>query len=176
MMCNMSFAYDIYTSLYFEPTVLTSMMWHTEKWTVCGRECSEKKIRCYQWSTRLDSQWNLSCFARFWKVQTDNTCENNDHYRPWLWDGRVDQKSGTTGCKNGSPAVMTLACTYLNGSHSIQISFSYWANYTGMFFSKTILQEGKEIMAKNIVRWKKQTWGQVLFTALMHTFWHTKHF
>ena len=25
--------------------------------------------------------------------QTDNMCENNDLYRPWLWVGRVDQKS-----------------------------------------------------------------------------------
>ena len=23
--------------------------------------------------------------------QTDNMCENNDHYRPWMWVGRVDQ-------------------------------------------------------------------------------------
>ena len=37
------------------------------------------------------------CFAIFWKVGTDgrtdgNLCENNDHYRPGLWVGRVDQK------------------------------------------------------------------------------------
>ena len=25
-------------------------------------------------------------------VRTDNMCENNDPYRPWLWVGRVDQK------------------------------------------------------------------------------------
>ena len=41
--------------------------------------------------------WNLFCFARFWKVRTygqsDNMFESNDHYRPWLWDGRVDQFS-----------------------------------------------------------------------------------
>ena len=40
--------------------------------------------------------WNLFCFARFWKVETnvrtDNLCENNDHYRQWLWVGLVDQK------------------------------------------------------------------------------------
>ena len=40
--------------------------------------------------------WNLFCFARFWEVETylrtDNMCKNNDHYRPWLWVGRVDQK------------------------------------------------------------------------------------
>ena len=24
--------------------------------------------------------------------RTDNMCENNDHYRPWLWVGRVDQQ------------------------------------------------------------------------------------
>ena len=37
--------------------------------------------------------WKLFCFERFWKVdgRTDNTCENNDHYWPWLWVGRVDQ-------------------------------------------------------------------------------------
>ena len=34
---------------------------------------------------------NLFCFARFWKVGTDNMYENNYHYRPWLWVGRVDQ-------------------------------------------------------------------------------------
>ena len=41
--------------------------------------------------------WNLFCFARIWKVgmevRTDNMCENNDHYRPWLWVGLVDQKT-----------------------------------------------------------------------------------
>ena len=38
--------------------------------------------------------WKLFCFARFWKVtykRTDNTCENSDHYRPWLRVGLVDQ-------------------------------------------------------------------------------------
>ena len=39
--------------------------------------------------------WNLFCYARFWKVgtdgRTDNMCENNDHYHPWLWVGQVDQ-------------------------------------------------------------------------------------
>ena len=25
--------------------------------------------------------------------RTDNMCENNDHYWPWLWAGQVDQKS-----------------------------------------------------------------------------------
>ena len=39
--------------------------------------------------------WNMFCFARFFgkwgHVRTDNMCENNDHYRPWLWVGRVDQ-------------------------------------------------------------------------------------
>ena len=24
--------------------------------------------------------------------RTDNMCENNDHYRPWLWVGWVDQQ------------------------------------------------------------------------------------
>ena len=24
-------------------------------------------------------------------VRTDNMCQNNDPYRPWLWIGRVDQ-------------------------------------------------------------------------------------
>ena len=27
--------------------------------------------------------------------RTDNMCENNDHYRPWLWVGRVDQQGRT---------------------------------------------------------------------------------
>ena len=39
-------------------------------------------------------------FDLFWKVgtdgrtdgRTDGMCKNNDHYRPWLWVGRVDQK------------------------------------------------------------------------------------
>ena len=38
-------------------------------------------------------------FVLFWKVgtgvqtygRTNNMCENNDPYRPWLWVGRVDQ-------------------------------------------------------------------------------------
>ena len=38
---------------------------------------------------------NSLCFARFWKVGmdgwTEDMCENNDPYRPWLWVGRVDQ-------------------------------------------------------------------------------------
>ena len=34
----------------------------------------------------------LFCFSRFEKWgRTDNMCENNDPYRPWLWVGRVDQ-------------------------------------------------------------------------------------
>ena len=40
--------------------------------------------------------WQLFGYARFWAVRTyvrtDNLCENNDHYRPWLWVGRVVQK------------------------------------------------------------------------------------
>ena len=35
-------------------------------------------------------------FVLFWKVGTDiwtdDMCENNDHYRPWLWAGLVDQQ------------------------------------------------------------------------------------
>ena len=35
----------------------------------------------------------LICFSRFEKWgRTDNMCEYNDPYRPWLWVGRVDQK------------------------------------------------------------------------------------
>ena len=34
----------------------------------------------------------LFCFVRCEKWgRTDNMCENNDPYRPWLWIGRVDQ-------------------------------------------------------------------------------------
>ena len=41
----------------------------------------------------------LFCFSRFEKlyfprrtdVRTDDICENNDPYRPWLWVGRVHQ-------------------------------------------------------------------------------------
>ena len=41
----------------------------------------------------------ILCFGRLWKVgtdaltdrRTDNIRENNDHYPPWLWNGRVDQ-------------------------------------------------------------------------------------
>ena len=29
----------------------------------------------------------------------DNMCENNDHYRPRLWVGRVDQEVGVTHTK-----------------------------------------------------------------------------
>ena len=29
--------------------------------------------------------------------RTDNTCENNDHYRPWLWVGLVDQNTFVAG-------------------------------------------------------------------------------
>ena len=37
---------------------------------------------------------HLFCFAIFWNVGTDgNMCKNNDHYRPGLWVGRVDQFS-----------------------------------------------------------------------------------
>ena len=45
--------------------------------------------------------WNLFCFVcEIWKsadgrmdreVLTDNMCENNDHFGPWLWVGQVDQ-------------------------------------------------------------------------------------
>ena len=30
-----------------------------------------------------------------WDGRTDNMCENNDPYRPWLWDGRMDQSNLT---------------------------------------------------------------------------------
>ena len=37
--------------------------------------------------------WNLFCLLDFEKWgQTDNKCENKDHYRLWQWVGRVDQK------------------------------------------------------------------------------------
>ena len=55
----------------------------------------------HQWSTRADLQ---SCqyrtlfrlkFVLFWKAgadgRTDDMCKNNDHNRPWLWLGLVDQ-------------------------------------------------------------------------------------
>ena len=61
--------------------------------------------RWHQWSTWpeppvspvvnivLTSKKFLFCFARLWKVGTDNLCENNDNYRPWLWVSQVDQKA-----------------------------------------------------------------------------------
>ena len=36
------------------------------------------------------SQLKLFCFA---DERTDTTCENSDHYRPWLRVGLVDQSS-----------------------------------------------------------------------------------
>ena len=30
-------------------------------------------------------------FYEILNLRTDNTCENSDHYRPWLWVGRMDQ-------------------------------------------------------------------------------------
>ena len=46
--------------------------------------------------------WNLFCFARFWIVRKDERTDvhmdimnkNNDHYKLWLWVGRVDQYVG----------------------------------------------------------------------------------
>ena len=35
--------------------------------------------------------WNLFVLLDFEKWRTDSMCENNDHYQPWLWGGRVDQ-------------------------------------------------------------------------------------
>ena len=66
----------------------------------------DNQDRCHQWSTRPDPQSRslfsvVFCFARFEKwgrtdgrtnERTDNMCKNSDdHYRPWLWVGRVDQ-------------------------------------------------------------------------------------
>ena len=86
---------------------MTKLEWQKECsfWQSCS---CEKNVQdsCHQWSTWPDPQfrspvvnivftWNLSCFARFWKVETDGRTdkmyENNDHYRPWLWVGRVDE-------------------------------------------------------------------------------------
>ena len=42
--------------------------------------------------------WKLFCFEKWGRtyvrtyVRKDDMCENNDHFRPWLWVGRVDQK------------------------------------------------------------------------------------
>ena len=33
--------------------------------------------------------WKLFCFEK--RGRTDDMCKNNDHYRPWLWVGLVDQ-------------------------------------------------------------------------------------
>ena len=61
---------------------------------------------CYQWSTRPNPQSRavatiiFCCFVLLdlksgWygrtDERTDNMCKNNDHYRPGLWFGRVDQ-------------------------------------------------------------------------------------
>ena len=40
--------------------------------------------------------WNLFCFEKWGRMdlqQTYNMCENNDHNRPWLWSGLVDQQN-----------------------------------------------------------------------------------
>ena len=34
--------------------------------------------------------WYMFCFVIFWKIGIVR--KNSDHYRPWLWVGRVDQK------------------------------------------------------------------------------------
>ena len=41
--------------------------------------------------------WNLFCFKK-WGTdgRTEDVCKNNDHYRPRLWVGRVDQKQQKT--------------------------------------------------------------------------------
>ena len=37
--------------------------------------------------------WNLFRFEKWGRTdgQSDDMCKNNDHYRPWLWVGLVDQ-------------------------------------------------------------------------------------
>ena len=40
------------------------------------------------------------CFVLLDLKSTDNMCENNDHYRPWLWVGRVDQNLNLKSCHN----------------------------------------------------------------------------
>ena len=59
---------------------------------------------CHQWSTRPDpqspgssdhySRFNFVLFCQILKSdgRTDYTCQNSDHYRPWLWVGLVDQQ------------------------------------------------------------------------------------
>ena len=62
----------------------------------------------HKWSTRPDPQtyssdhYSRSKVLFFCEIlkswdgrtdgQTDTTCENSDHYRPWLWVGLMDQK------------------------------------------------------------------------------------
>ena len=57
---------------------------------------------CYQWSPQPDllyrddySHLKIVLFYTILKSgdgQTGTTCENNGHYLPWLWVGRVDQQ------------------------------------------------------------------------------------
>ena len=37
--------------------------------------------------------WHLFCFEKWQRTdgRTEDMCKNNDHYRPWLWVGLVDQ-------------------------------------------------------------------------------------
>ena len=72
-----------------------------------GRGITELKEtrKSWQWSTRAKPTVSpvakivfcLFCLVRFEKWgrtdgRTEDMCENNDPYRPWLWAGQVDQQ------------------------------------------------------------------------------------
>ena len=92
--------------------------------------------------SRLDFVWKttetrqvssmLFCFVRSEKWgrtdgRTDNTYENNDDYRPWLWVGRVDQYSFTLSmwaCMCSAAAT----CEVLEPTRSRASHFKFLAN------------------------------------------------
>ena len=96
--------------------VLCSMQcYRNEKWQAIVHSSNEKKYKTGVINDPLGQTHNLAstlfsleicfCFAIFWKVgtdgRTDNMCEYNDHYWPWLWVGRVDQKYKNMKRKSG---------------------------------------------------------------------------
>ena len=99
-----------------------------------------KQERCHQWSNWPDPQsrqlWTLFlleiCFVLLdlekWG-RTDNMCDNNDHYRPWLWVGRVDQYFLLTLTRVGFEPFFSLNKTRLESL----IQFTSCGNMSSLF-------------------------------------------
>ena len=47
---------------------------------------------------RWTKKWSEE--EHFFDWRMDNMCKNNDHYRPWLWVGRVDQNAFSKSAKS----------------------------------------------------------------------------